>query len=137
MLRTAIALVFCLVAAATSGCAANTAVDCSGPCTESRHIWGPNEVASVLWTNAFPPAATGRDHLYKIHCQITHAGKGATCDGVRPMGPHPHRRISVRILLHANGSWDLICWPNPSSLCEPVQVNEQRAHPLTPDSSSG
>lgn len=127
----------CLVAAATSGCAANSAVDCSGPCTESHHIWGPTEVAADLWTNPFPPAATRPDHLYKIHCQITHTGKGATCYGVRAMGAHPHRRIVVRLLLRGNGSWDLICWPNPSSLCEPVQINEQRAHPLTPDSSSG
>jgi hypothetical protein len=94
MLRIAIGLVLCLVAAATSGCAANTAVDCSGPCTDSHHIWDRTEVAADLWTNPFPPAATRRDHLYKIHCQITHAGKGATLrwgsvDG--PASASPHR----------------------------------------------
>jgi hypothetical protein len=132
MLRTAIALSLCLVAAATSGCVANT-VECSGPCTEANHTWSPTEIAADLASNPFPDAATRRDHLYKIHCQITHAGKRATCAGVRPIGPHPHRRITIQLLLHANGSWDLICWPNPSSLCEPVQIKEQRAHPLTPD----
>jgi hypothetical protein len=136
MLRTAVALVLCLVAAATSGCTANGAGDCSGPC-ESNHIWSPTEVAADLASNLFPPAATRPDHLYKVHCQITHAGKRATCDGVRTMGPHPHRRITVQMLLRANGSLEVICWPDPSSLCDLGQVKEQRAHPLTPDSSSG
>ena len=65
------------------------------------------------------------------------AGEGATCAGVRLMGPHPHRRIAVRILLRGNGSLDLICWPNPSTLCAPVQIKEQRAAPLIPGSSAG
>jgi hypothetical protein len=135
MLRTAIAL--CLAAAVTGGCSARSAQDCSGACTESHHIWGLPEVAADLSTNPFPSTATGRDHLYKIHCQITYAGRGATCAGVRLMGPHPHRRITVRILLRANGSLDVICWPNPSTLCAPVQIKEQRAAPLSPGSSAG
>lgn len=57
--------------------------------------------------------------------------------GVRLMGPHPHRRITVRILLRADGSLDLICWPNPSSLCDAVQIKEQQADPLLPASSAG
>jgi hypothetical protein len=134
MLRIAIALSLCLVAAVTSGCAANGAGDCSG--CEANHIWSPTEVAADLASNPFPPAATRRDHLYKVHCQITHAGKRATCNSVRAMGPHPHRRITVQMLLRANGSLEVICWPDPSSLCDPMQVKEQRAHPLIARSST-
>jgi hypothetical protein len=93
VLRTAIAL--CVVAAATGGCAANRAVDCSGPCTESHHIWSPTGIAADLSNNPFPPAATRGDHLSAIHCQITHGRKRREVrrrptDGPVPASPH-HR----------------------------------------------
>ena len=114
----------------SSGCNANSPNCGSGPCRTDVQ-WGPNEIAADLGTELFPPHVAQRDHLYRIRCRITHGGAGATCVGVRRFGSRPRQLVSARALLRSNGTWDLICWPNPSSLCDKVQIREQRRDPYT------
>jgi hypothetical protein len=105
--------------------------DCSGPCPSTPHRWTQAEIARDMQSLVFPAKVSPRDRLYHTRCRITRDGTIAICTGVRLKGDHPKRPIVVRGLLRANGSWGLICWPNPPSLCDAVQIREQRAHPMT------
>lgn len=124
------AICACIAGGLGSACAANQANCGSGPCV-TDHRWSTNEVASVLFTVLFPPHANRRDHLYDIQCRLTHGDAGATCTGHRTLGRHPHRLVTVRAVLRSNGSWDMICWPDPSTLCDPVQIREQEKNQIT------
>ena len=130
MLRVVSILVMVVGALGSSGCNANSPNCGSGPCRTDVQ-WGPNEIAADLGTELFPPHVAQRDHLYRIRCRITHGGAGATCVGVRRFGSRPRQLVSARALLRSHGTWDLICWPNPSSLCDKVQIREQRRDPYT------
>ena len=72
-----------------------------------------------------------RDHLYHVQCRITEGGTHAICTGRRKLGPNPREMVVAEGLLRENGSWSLLCWPKASELCDPVQVREQRANPIT------
>jgi hypothetical protein len=130
MVRVASIVVLIVSALGSGGCNPNPPNCGSGPCRTNVQ-WGPNEIAADLYTELFPPHVDIRDHLYQIRCRITHGGSGASCVGRRRFGPHPRRLVSARALLRSNGSWDLICWPRPSSLCDSVQIREQRRDPYT------
>jgi hypothetical protein len=125
-----------LLCAASSGCGLSGAGSCiqpqsEGPCLTYPHHWTGHEVARDVQTIPFPSAADTRDHLYGTVCRIEQHGTRAVCTGVRRHGPGLRQRVTARMLLRINGSLDLLCWPHPSSLCDPVQIKEQRAHPIT------
>lgn len=105
--------------------------DCSGPCPSGSHHWTAHEIARDMASGIFPPHSSARDHLYRISCRITDGGTRAVCVGRRRFGPHAGERVAARALLRDNGSWDLLCWPHPSQLCDRVQIREQRANPIT------
>jgi hypothetical protein len=79
----------------------------------------------------FPPHTNRRDHLYHTHCRITQGGTHAVCTGRRRFGPDAAKSVVAQGFLRENGSWDLLCWPKPSELCDEVQIREQRANPTT------
>jgi hypothetical protein len=79
----------------------------------------------------FPDSNDPQDHLYQISCQVNSGNTRATCAGRGKVGAHAGQRVSVRMLLRLNGTLDVICWPNPSKLCDPVMVKDQRANPIT------
>src|SRR5438874_5924029 len=125
-----------VLCASASGCGLSRAGSCiqlqtNGPCLTYPHHWTGREVARDVQTIPFPPAADARDRLYGTVCGIRQHGTRAVCTGVRRRGPRPRQRVTVRMLLRLNGSLDLLCWPHPSSLCDPVQIKEQRADPIT------
>jgi hypothetical protein len=82
-------------------------------------------------SGTFPPHANQRDHLYRTSCRITQSGTHAVCTGVRRYGPKAGATVVAKGLLRENGSWDLLCWPRPSALCDRIQIREQRANPVT------
>ncbi len=129
-MRSALVLIVLVVSGGNAGCGAQLG-DCSGPCPSGSHHWTAHELARDMASVNFPPHVNRRDHLYRISCRITGAGTRAVCVGRRRFGAHPGRRVVAHALLRANGSWDLLCRPNPSPLCDRVQVREQRAHPIT------
>jgi hypothetical protein len=129
-MRVAVALVVLLVFGGGARCG-STGVECSGPCPTGTHHWTAHEIARDMASENFPPHANARDHLYRISCRITDAGARAVCVGRRRFGAHPGERVVAHALLRDNGSWDLLCQPNPSTLCDSVQVREQRANPIT------
>ena len=88
-------------------------------------------MARDVESNRFPPYNNKRDYLYKTVCHINHDSTRATCTGRRRYGPIPGERVAVETLLRVNGSLDLICWPHPSQLCDPIQISEQRDNPIT------
>lgn len=88
-------------------------------------------MARDVESNLFPPHEDARDHLYKTVCQINDDSTRATCMGRRRFGPSPGERIAVEMLLRENGTLDLICWPQPSQLCDSIQVSDQRDNPIT------
>lgn len=88
-------------------------------------------MARDVESNLFPPHEDTRDHLYKTVCQINDDSTRATCIGRRRFGPSPGERIAVELLLRENGTLDLICWPQPSQLCDSIQVSDQRDNPIT------
>jgi hypothetical protein len=121
-----------LTCLASSGCNSTTFEQCgSGPCPKVPHHWTGHEVARDLESIPFPPALNNRDHLYHTACRITQHGTHANCVGRRKLGPNPGQRVGAEMLLRENGSLDLLCWPNPSQLCDPIQVREQRENPIT------
>src|SRR5690242_10456484 len=90
--------------------------------TEERHVLSSR------------PPRTGDESagaMYQISCRINEAGDHAVCIGSRRFGAHPGQRVVAHAVLRDNGSWDLLCWPNPTALCDRVQVREQRANPIT------
>jgi len=103
----------------------------SAPCPSVPHHWTARELARDLASANFPPAVNTRDHLYRISCRITNDGSRAVCVGRRRFKAHRGQRVVVHALLRENGTWDLLCWPHPSQLCDRVQVREQRANPVT------
>jgi hypothetical protein len=123
-------IVMLVVSGAGAGCGTMSG-DCSGPCPSGTHHWTAHEIARDMASNPFPPHANARDHLYRISCRVTDAGARAVCIGHRRFGAHPGQRVVAHALLRANGSWDLLCWPHPSQLCDRVQIREQRANPIT------
>jgi hypothetical protein len=123
-----------LLCAWSSGCGLSGSCvqpQTDGPCLTYPHHWSGHEVARDVQSIPFPPAADARDRLYGTVCRIEQHGTRAVCTGVRRHGPRPNERVTVRMLLRINGSLSLLCWPQPSSLCDPVQIKEQRAHPVT------
>ena len=79
----------------------------------------------------FPPYTDRRDRLYDTVCRVSADRTRATCVGHRRFGPRPGERVTATGLLRLNGSWSLLCWPNPSQLCSKIQIREQRANPIT------
>ncbi len=130
-MRSAVVLItLVVVSVGNAGCGAPM-VECSGPCPSGSHHWTAHELARDMASGEFPSAVNPQDHLYRTSCRITDAGTHAVCVGRRRFGPHPGQRVVAHALLRDNGTWDLLCWPNPSALCDPVQVREQRAHAIT------
>ena len=129
MFRPAVALA-CLVTA-TSGVGTGPAGCGSSPCPSTPHHWAPAEIAKDMQSLPFPPANDRRDHLYHTTCRITQDGTIAICTGRQLKGDHPNRPVVARGFLRENGSWEVICWPNPSALCDPVQIRDQRRQPVT------
>jgi hypothetical protein len=129
MPRSALALL--VLAPLAAGCGQGSAICGSAPCPSVPHHWTAAELARDLREVPFPPAADRRDHLYGIACRITTNGTRAVCSGHRTFGPAPGKRVVARALLRLNGTWDLLCWPDPSEMCDPAQIREQRAHPIT------
>ena len=129
-MRVATTLIVLAISGANAGCG-SMPVECSGPCPSGPHHWTAREIARDMASANFPPHVSARDHLYRVSCRITDAGAGAVCAGRRRFGPHRGESVVAHALLRENGSWDLLCWPNPSALCDRIQVREQRAHPIT------
>jgi hypothetical protein len=130
-MRLAVALITLLLASGSGAGCGTTSIECSGPCPSVPHHWTAHEIARDMASVNFPPHAHARDHLYGVSCRLTDAGGRAVCAGHRRFGPHRGERVVAGALLRLNGSWDLLCWPNPSPLCDRVQVREQRANPTT------
>lgn len=131
VLRTpvALALLVCIAPACGNG---QRAGDCSGPCPTSPHHWTAKEIARDMNSVVFPVHhGNRRDHLYHTRCRITQGGTHAICTGRRRFGPNPGELVVAEGLLRQNGSWDLLCWPKPSELCDKVEIREQRANPVT------
>jgi len=103
----------------------------SGPCPSVPHHWTAHEVARDVASLTFPAAIDPRDHIYHITCRLNPPGTRATCAGRGKVGTHAGQLVSVRMLLRVNGTLDPLCWPRPSKLCDPVQIKEQRVHPMT------
>jgi hypothetical protein len=129
-MRLTVGLIVLVVFGGSAGCG-STGVECSGPCPSVPHHWTAHEIGRDMASENFPPHANARDHLYRISCRITDAGVRAVCVGRRRFGAHPGERVVAHALLRDTGSWSLLCWPNPSKLCDRVQVREQRANPIT------
>jgi hypothetical protein len=132
-MRSAIVFIALVVSALSAGCGGDFQgeVCSSGPCPSGPHHWTARELARDMASANFPPAVNMRDHLYRISCRITNTGSRAVCVGVRRFGAYPGQRVVAHTLLRENGTWDLLCWPNPSQLCDRVQMREQRANPIT------
>jgi len=125
-----------LLCASSSGCGLSSAGGCvqpqtSGPCLTYPHHWTGHEVARDVQSILFPPATDVRDRLYGTVCRIEQHGTRAVCTGVRRHWPGLKQRVTVRMLLRISGTLSLLCWPNPSSLCDPIQIKDQRADPVT------
>jgi hypothetical protein len=129
-MRLALALVLLLAVGVNTGCG-SAMVECSGPCPSVPHHWTAQELARDMASANFPPHVDARDHLYRISCRITDSGGRAECVGRRRFGPHPGERVVARAFLRNNGTWDMLCWPDPSELCDHVQIREQRTNPIT------
>jgi hypothetical protein len=130
-MRLAIAALVMLAVSVGSPACGTQLGECSAPCPSAPHHWTAHELARDMASANFPPHVHRRDRLYRISCRITDHGTRALCVGRRRFGPHPGQRVAVHALLRANGTWDVLCWPNPSTLCDRVQIREQRAHPIT------
>lgn len=131
MIRFASIAVLVSLAVLTAGACNPNPPNCgSGPCRTNVR-WAPRDIAADLAGELFPPHVNTRDHLYHIRCRITHGGAGATCVGRRRFGYPPGQLVAARVILRSNGTLDMICWPHPSSLCDPVQIKEQRRDPVT------
>jgi hypothetical protein len=122
-----------LVGALSTACGAQNSFEpCgSGPCPSTPHHWTAQEVARDVASLTFPAATDPRDHLYQITCHINAPNTRAACSGRGKIGSHAGKQVSVRMLLRVNGTLDDLCWPNPSALCAPSQIRDQRAHPVT------
>jgi hypothetical protein len=129
MPRSAIALI--VLAAVAAGCGGGSAVCGSAPCPSVPHHWTAAELARDLHSLPFPPHVDNRDLLYGIVCRITAGGTRAVCNGHRRFGVPRGKPVVARALLRVNGSWDLLCWPDPSEICDMAQIRAQRAHPIT------
>ena len=126
----AIIALACGVAACGSGTAA-TQFCSSGPCPAGPHHWTPGEVEQDVQSNPFPPYTNSRDRLYDTVCHVNAGSTRAACVGRRRFGPTPGERVAVEMLLRDNGTLQLICWPHPSTLCDSIQISDQRADPIT------
>jgi hypothetical protein len=125
-------LVGALAVSIAAGACGSPATECgSGPCPSVPHRWTPHEIARDMSSNLFPPQANRRDHMYHTSCRITQSGTHAVCTGIRRYGPEAGTKVVAEGLLRENGSWDLLCWPRPSELCDQVEIREQRSHPIT------
>jgi hypothetical protein len=131
MWRSALGVVLAAVLAGCAGGHASTISCTSAPCPTYPHHWTARELARDVASVPFPAASDASDHLYGIVCRINAAGSRAACTGRRKHGPHPGDEVTLRALLRLNGSWSLLCWPDPSQICDPIQIREQRANPIT------
>jgi len=123
-----------VLAGLLAGCSSGATVTqfCSvGPCPVGPHHWTAKEIARDVESNPFPPQNDQRDHPYRVSCRITRHETRAICVGRRRFGSRPPHSFIAEGLLRQNGTWSLLCWPNPSELCDPVQVREQKANPIT------
>jgi hypothetical protein len=135
MMKVAGLLALLLAAMIASGCGLAHTGSCtwstSGRCDPYPHHWTAREVARDVASLTFPAATDPRDHLYRIRCSFTSAGRRAVCTGRGRIGAHAGQRVRVVMWLRPNGSLDPICWPNPSALCDPLMVEDQRTNPMT------
>lgn len=132
-MRGTLAIVLVAGVVVAAGCDSGAVMQCgsTGPCTPGPHHWTAQEIARDVSSVTFPALVAGPDRLAHVSCKINAQQTRAICVGRRKSGEHPHSRVAARVLLRANGTLELLCWPNPSPLCTHLQVSEQRANPVT------
>jgi hypothetical protein len=97
--------------------------------------WTAKRIADDVSSVVLPAFTYPNTKLKHVRCTIESGARRAECTGLLPKTggalelavPEP----TVRVLLRPDGTWDPICWPSPSVLCDAGRIRSQKTNPLT------